>query len=604
MTFAVTDASVECVKICHLSEKILCEERSIQEPSIEVKSLVAFTAYKFHLGECGDELKTLFNEFDIKTQHDGKYLHQFNALHGSQSLKQIGNFSISVPGPITNHKILESNGILLEWEAPVFAYGRLTHYLIEWTVMNNTHAEQAPIRSGRNSFKFPHTKDGDRFNISIRAVNEFGAGIPVYINLHNLVSFPSEKSSDAVVKNHDPRLGIAIGILLSVICVIVCMWIIVRHRQCVKSRQQSEMNGGIVHHQIQNRSINAERIAATTLFSSPPNAITPNCVIDVHEMQTLIVSAAPATDAKLDIKNGKNGGWKSTDNGSNGKYVAVIERDADDNRHSDDEDDNEYECSRRGLISSTPKGQRKSIVIVASSDLSEQNSSTNKKQSTADSTTTELSDDNDASCAVVASSSKTNILTNGSLRNLTEKLPQVHGLHSISMNKNDCWTTAEAASIARPKQNGNAKRHSQPMEMPLDAATVFDNSQKKLLDSTIDSSSSSSSSCSSQNSSSNNRCNFNYKNNSAENIHSDVRPIKYNDLDHNHFHHSVRSIANQRSSSPSDTIETITNGVDESSDDKCTSTEQPSTIDLNEDSYFQKRLQKWDYRRPIVGPNG
>lgn len=467
--------------------------------------------------------------------------------------------------------------------------------------MNETHVEHAPIRSGRNIFKFPDTKDGDRFNISIRAVNEFGAGIPIYINLHNLVSFPSEKSSNAVVKSHDPRLGIAIGILLSVICVIVCMWIIVRHRQCVKSRQQSEMNGGIVHHQIQNRSINAERIAATTLFPSPPNAITPNCVIDVHEMQTLIVNATPATDAKLEIKNGKNGVLKNAENGSNGKYIAVIERDTYDNRHSDDEDDNEYECSRRGLISSTPKGQRMSIVIVASTDFSEPNSSTNNKQSTAESTTTELNDDNNV-CAMVASSSKTNILTNGSLLNLPESLPQVHGLHSISMNKNDWRTTKTMAAVANAKQNGNAQRHSQPMDVSLDTANMFDNSQKKLLNSTIDSSSSSS--CSSQNSSSNNRRNFTYKNNSVDNIHSDVRPMKYNDLDHNHFHHSVESITNQRSSSPSDTIETITNGVDENSDDKCTSTEQPSTIDLNEESYFQKRLQKWDYRRPIVGPNG
>lgn len=493
----------------------------------------------------------------------------------------------------------------------MFANGKLTHYSIEWTLGNRTYAENVTFHSGKHTFKFPHTKDGDRFNITIRAVSEFGAGIPIYMDLRNLVSFPSEKTMDTVVNSHDPRLGIAIGVLLSIICVIVCMWIIIRHRQCVKTRQQTGTNGGIVHHQFQNRSMNVERTAAATLFPSPPNAITPNCVIDVHEMQTLIVSATPATNNKLEIKNGKNGSWKSAENGSNGKYVAVIERDVDDSRHSDDEDENEYECSRRGLISSTPKGRRKSIVVVASNDSSEQNSSTNNKHSTAESTTTTtVVDDDVGAFAMVASSSKTNILANGSLRNLTENLPQGHGLHSISINEND-WratatTTAAAASeVFKPKQNGSAKRHSQPIEMSLDAVTMFDNSQKKLLDSTIDSSSSSSSSsCSSQNSSSNNRCNINCKSNSIDNIHSDVRPIKYNNLDHNHFHHSVESITNQRSSSPSDTVETIPNGIDENSDEKCAPTEQPSTIDLNEDSYFQKRLQKWDYRRPIVGPNG
>lgn len=63
---------MKCVKICHLSEVILCDERHVQEPFVEVKSLVAFTSYKFFLNECG-ERKTLFNEFMIKTQHDGKY---------------------------------------------------------------------------------------------------------------------------------------------------------------------------------------------------------------------------------------------------------------------------------------------------------------------------------------------------------------------------------------------------------------------------------------------------------------------------------------------------------------------------------------------------
>lgn len=497
---------------------------------------------------------------------------------------------------MTNHKIQLSDGIKLAWEAPVFANGRLTHYLVEWTIMNRTLAANVPIQDGINTFKFPNTKNDDRFNITIRAVSEFGAGIPIYINLHNLGSSPSEKSLDAVVKSHDPRLGIAIGVLLSIVCVIVCMWIIVRHRQCVKTRQQTEMNGGIAHHQFQNRSMNPDRTAAATLFPSPPNAIAPNCVIDVHEMQTLIVSATPTTN-DMDIKNGKNGGWKCAENGSNGKNVPMIGRDADDTHHSDDDDDNEYECSRRGLISSTPKGQRKSSIIVSSNNLSEQNSSTNHKQNTAKSTTTEPNGDIDA-FTMVSSSSKTNILTNGSLRNLTENLPQGLGSHSISIRENDWRST-----FATPKSNGNVKRHSQPIDVPLDAVTVFDNSQKKLLDSTIESSSGSSSSCSSQNSSSNNRYNsINCKNNSFENIHTNDRPR----VDHNHFHHSVESIVNPHSSSPSDnTIEAITNGIDDHSDEKCTSTEQqPSTIDLNEDSYFQKRLQKWDYRRPIVGPNG
>lgn len=602
VTFAATDSTMKCVKICHRSEEILCEERLIQEPFIEVKSLVAFTSYKFYLSECGD-LKTIFNEFVIKTQHDGKYrvIHSVLFMH-AQMIKQISFFS-AVPGPITNHKIIQSDGVKLEWEAPVYPNGNLSHYLIEWTQLNKTHTENVMYHNGKNSFKFPHTMDDERFNITICAVSDFGAGIPIYINLRNLVSIPSDKSLGSVVKRHDPRLGIAIGVLLSIICVIVCMWIIIRHRQCVKTRQQSEMNGGIGHHQFQNRSLNAERTAAATLFPSPPNAITPNCVIDVHEMQTLIVSATPTTNDKLEIKNGKNGSWKCAENGKNAKYIAVIERDVDDIRQSDDEDDNEYECSRRGLISSTPKGQRKSVIIIAASnDLCESNSSTKNKINTAESATTNLNNDDFDVFAMVASTSKTNILADGSIQ---ENLPQDHDLHSISNDDKNNWK--EARAIAKPnQQNVNVKRRSQPNGMSSDTAAMFDNSQRKLLDSTTDSrssSSSSSSSCSSQNSSNNNRFKINLKKNSIDDVHSVIRPIKYNDIDHNHFHHSVESIADH--SSPITSNETITNGQINDSDEKCTeTTEQPSTIDLNEDSYFQKRLQKWDYRRPIVGPNG
>lgn len=74
------------------------------------------------------------------------------------------------------------------------------------------------------------------------------------------------------MRRHDPTLGITIGAILSICSVIICVWIIVRHRICKEKRP----------------TIVASRV------SSPNTVALPQiCNTDLHEMQSLILKPTP-----------------------------------------------------------------------------------------------------------------------------------------------------------------------------------------------------------------------------------------------------------------------------------------------------------------------
>lgn len=105
-------------------------------------------------------------------------------------------------------------------------------------------------------------------------MGELGAGFPVYYNMH------AESPDDYYAPNsyppggaqrNDPTLGIAIGVLLSIICIIACVTIIVWHRRQVKRNRSNAM--GSPNNATTGASVVASKIGAT---------------FDQHEMETLI----------------------------------------------------------------------------------------------------------------------------------------------------------------------------------------------------------------------------------------------------------------------------------------------------------------------------
>ena len=269
----------------------------------------------------------------------------------------------AVPGPITNHKIGKDEGIFVEWEPPINPNGILKYYLVEWTINNDTHSANVSVdeknASGRNSFHFPNTHDEDKFNVTMRAVSDSGIGIPIYMNLENLLLFYNEESVSSISSAHDPRLGIAIGALLSVVCIMVCTWIIIRHRKCTKpTRQPADMNGAGNNHFNQNHH-NRTDPSTAELFPLQPTTISANCAVDLHEMQTLMIKTNDVLPVAFNSPNGiiKQNGGNGIFRRSRTPFDDEPSESLDD-RTSDDEMLNE---SRRGLICSTPKSKRGSV---------------------------------------------------------------------------------------------------------------------------------------------------------------------------------------------------------------------------------------------------
>uniref|UniRef100_A0A336MHG5 CSON015462 protein n=1 Tax=Culicoides sonorensis TaxID=179676 RepID=A0A336MHG5_CULSO len=182
-----------------------------------------------------------------------------------------------VSGPVSNHNItLGEDGILLQWQPPTQPNGVLLYYLIEWTKDGLDFYQNVSI-DGPFQFKFPNTSASDKFNMSIKAISPAGEGIPIVVDLRRHSSYFPDFSSD------DSILGIALGILLSIFCIIICIWIFVRNRNCNKNQHQPSNNqtGNNNHSHTSGRG------------ESGQNAV--NCTADVHEMQTLIAQSDIST---------------------------------------------------------------------------------------------------------------------------------------------------------------------------------------------------------------------------------------------------------------------------------------------------------------------
>lgn len=112
----------------------------------------------------------------------------------------------------------------------------------------------------------------DKLNITIRPVGNGGFGIPVYVDMGR---GNGENSSGHYLKD-DPILGIILGTVLSIICIFVFLWIILRKRGCSKQRRNLNQNRPISPNFQQQQQ------------QQQPHQQPILCNTDLHEMQTLI----------------------------------------------------------------------------------------------------------------------------------------------------------------------------------------------------------------------------------------------------------------------------------------------------------------------------
>lgn len=337
------------------------------------------------------------------------------------------------------------------------------------------------------------------------------------MDLRDVVDIPDKNFAINASMQRDPRLGISIGVLLSVLCVAACAFIIIRHRRCSKTANHQHVNGngGNTVNAFSNRSpaTRGPTTGATTLIPTTSTQI-PNCNADAHEMQTLIVPSIEHVSAT----NG-NGAAKNHDIHMNGILNAGANRHSFSTTNTHSTDDENSDLSRCGLISSTPKSKHKPI-IVKNDHL--KNASTNFGSHTIPNACNDVNPpyrridcDVEAHCGGEGGGEMaTNLFSIDATDQLTKTtLPPNKSVHSIMYNNMNeipptikrlpnttvaATMTTPTSAVAVPASVKNAKRSSANMSSSTSITSILDDSQQCLLpdpNATESSSASTSSGC-------------------------------------------------------------------------------------------------------------
>ncbi|XP_037029752.1 uncharacterized protein LOC119069728 isoform X2 [Bradysia coprophila] len=239
ITLSSSDKSVACIQACVMTDFATCHLIHAQKSKFRIKNLTPNEIHRIFLYDCVQNYSQL-GEFNARTKQD-------------------------VPGTIKNYTIYNNNGWKLKWSPPDHTTGlqNIRYYEIEWTINDELHSRN--VSYDKNYFEFPFGQD-DKFNITIRAVSD-AHGIPIHINSENI---SQDRSNLFNTKRRDPTLGILIGTMLSILCIVITLWIIVRYRTC--SKHDSGHN-------------------VTRNTTSPIPTQSATCNLDLHEMQNLIAKA-------------------------------------------------------------------------------------------------------------------------------------------------------------------------------------------------------------------------------------------------------------------------------------------------------------------------
>uniref|UniRef100_A0A1I8PTL1 Uncharacterized protein n=1 Tax=Stomoxys calcitrans TaxID=35570 RepID=A0A1I8PTL1_STOCA len=253
-----------CVQVCHLQlqyphivkEERKCDKRVIVNSELEVTKLRPQTHYSFHFSSCDTNL--FYGQLSVVTLPDP-------------------------PGTISNQKVTRHNGLKLNWDPPLQPNGKIHHYNILWTLGNVTH-ETNVMECSVCFYKFPNISEEAKINISVRVVGETGVGAPISIDLRNInhrsLEIESSNSSAEVYS------GIAIGSLLSILCIFGFALLIMFQRKRFKARQHGPT------HLSTPTDIHFGNLSNIGLPSGSAGGLSSNTMPpDSHEMQTLIPKA-------------------------------------------------------------------------------------------------------------------------------------------------------------------------------------------------------------------------------------------------------------------------------------------------------------------------
>uniref|UniRef100_A0A1A9W811 Ig-like domain-containing protein n=1 Tax=Glossina brevipalpis TaxID=37001 RepID=A0A1A9W811_9MUSC len=262
LRFHFDDSFTEhCVLVCYLQihyprllrEERKCEQRPVDQSQLEIRTLKPTTHYSLHFSSCDTNI--FYGQLDVITLPDP-------------------------PGPISNQRVTRHNGLKLSWDPPLQPNGKVHHYNILWTLGNVTH-EANVFECSVCFYKFPNISESAKINVSVRVVGETGVGAPIFIDLRNINHRSLEIENSG--SNSELYSGIAIGSLLSALCIFAFAILIMVQRKRFKARQQGPT------HLSTSTDINFGNLSNSGLpIGSAGGLSTSTMPPDCHEMQTLI----------------------------------------------------------------------------------------------------------------------------------------------------------------------------------------------------------------------------------------------------------------------------------------------------------------------------
>ncbi|CAD7084112.1 unnamed protein product [Hermetia illucens] len=556
--------SVSCIRVCYFINMLEAKIRQNNENTchdiyeldvyLTIRKLLPSTVYHMNFLDCNST--HYFGMIETKTLPDA-------------------------PGPITNQKIIKSDGFQIEWDPPINPNGKILHYNIKWTIRNKTHS--ANVTRDQSSFKFPNVTEDDRVNITIRAIGTSGVGLPIFMDTKYIIDSDCEKETSSF---SDPLLGIIIGILLSICCILIFIWIFIKQRKRFKARGCGQ------------------GISASPTDSHCPQ--TPASNMELREMQTLI----PKSPALQIIGDGRD------TLPQNGIYYSENDEETEiaDNLHD----------MTKAVYSSTPKATRRvgNSPLLSDRLLEEHGTMINNL------TQTSVMDQIPPTVIVptqtaVAIAPPTSIATapNNTITNADHDPTAIATqlINKVSSSPNFCISKLQPNGNSTKLQNGSIKTTLPPNKHSMQAATTqpklmkangslknadsiqysldpnsntsatLDNSRHKLLDTKLDSSSTISQ--------------LNDTKNHRNNNHRPPPPPPHHNQQPSFYRSFFEREPTKHNHLPQRTLDDSGGDTTVASIDLDDSS---SIRNINSSSSSCNPLLKssWNHRRPIVEPNG
>uniref|UniRef100_A0A182XWB4 Uncharacterized protein n=1 Tax=Anopheles stephensi TaxID=30069 RepID=A0A182XWB4_ANOST len=278
--FVATKAINRCLQLCYKnvnydvtmrggSNRFDCQKIPKDASYYNVKDLAPVTMYKAFLKPC-ESNEALSDILDFQTKHDG---------------------------PVTNHELHRKGGtISITWGPPENRNGILQGYLVEW-INEDSVQHSANLSADAVSFTFPNVTSDERINISLRALSSSGLGIPIYLNLKNYEPIidgvdgkgPGGSSSAGYSERWVLQLYLIVLVLLLFLVMGILCYLLFRRKACKKAASSS---GAPLNNRapLAVGSNDARHHLAIDTSAMQMMGMITGCNNDMHEMQTLIRS--------------------------------------------------------------------------------------------------------------------------------------------------------------------------------------------------------------------------------------------------------------------------------------------------------------------------